>query len=256
MMNKRVKVTKVTVHLKYPGGLIGMQHIDGRNAEAIVTSDRGAEEILAPFYNKIERRLKIRELVKTFGPHVTSLTGNKEEVSITPELVKNLWNFRNEAGLLPPFFLKIPDCYTGFPEMHSEISLPLMDTVPRPRVTGVELHMRCPDGKKVTTTLAGSSFEGIFWSDRTAMEMLAPFYNTIERRLTRDEMIEACGPAVTSIIGNQKNILITPKLVEDLWNVEDENGFVPPFLMKIPQCSLGVLNPLSRRESISRRKVA
>jgi hypothetical protein len=233
-----------------------MQHIDGQDAEAILTSDRGAEDILAPFYNKIERRLKTRELVKTFGPHVTSLTGNKEDVSITPELVKNLWNFRNEAGLLPAFFLKIPNCYTGFPEMHSEISLPRMDTAPRPRVTGVELHMLYPDGSQVSTTLAGSSFEGIFWSDRAASEILAPFYNTIERRSTRDEMIERCGPAVTSIIGNQKNISITPKLVENLWNLEDENGFLPPFLMKIPDCFPGMVNPLSRIEGISRRKAA
>ncbi len=255
-MNKRAKVTKVTVNLKYPGGLIGMQHIDGPNAEAIVTSDRGAEEILAPFYNKVERRFKTTELVKTFGPHVTTLTGDKEEVSITPELVKNLWNFRNEESLLPSFFIKIPDCILGFPEMRSGISLPQMDTVPRPQVTGVVVHMRCPDGKKVTTTLAGGSFEGIFWSDRTAVEMLAPFYNTIERRFTRDQMIQNCGPAVTSMIGNQKNILITPKLVEDVWNLEDENGFLPAFIVKIPDCYLGMVNPLSRIEGISRRKVA
>jgi len=237
-MKKRASVKKLIIHLRYPDGLIEQQVLDGESAEAIVNSDRGATEILAPFYNNRERHLKTAELVKRFGPHVTALTGNKEETPITPGLVKKLWSLKNEDGLLPAFMMKLPDCTFGSADLQPVISAPQPGADPRPQIIRVSLQMLYPDGKPANTILKAGEFEGIFWSDRAAIEILAPFYNTTERWLTRDEIIALCGPAVTSITGNKKEIAITPGLVADLWELKDDGGFLPAFIIKMPECPL------------------
>jgi hypothetical protein len=254
-MNKRTRVTRVTMGIRYPGGMTEMRHIDGQEAEAVLNSDRGVTEILAPFYQKMERSLKSDALIACFGPGVTALTDQRKEVPITPQLVKELWHFKNEEGLLMPFVLKIPDCILEFPKLHSGIPFP-QTANPRPQVGGVTLHLLYPDGKEREMSFKEGSFEGLFWSERTVLEILAPFYNTIERRLSRAELIDLCGPRATSLIGNQEEIPITPALIADLWNLEDEEGVLPPVIMKIPQCSAGIPRPQAAVESISRRKAA
>jgi hypothetical protein len=241
--------------IRYPGGMTEMRHIDGHEAEAVLNSDRGVTEILAPFYRKMERSLKTDDLIASFGPGVTALTGQREEVPITPQLVKELWNFKNEEGLLLPFVSKIPDCYIGFPKLRSGISFP-QTANPRPQVSGVTLHLLYPDGKEREMSLKEGSFEGLFWSERTVLEILAPFYQTVERRLSRADLIDLTTPRATSLIGNQEEIPITPTLVADLWNLEDEEGLLPPVIMKIPDCILEIPRLQDTVKSISRRKAA
>jgi hypothetical protein len=254
-MNKRARVIRVTMGIRYPGGMTEMRHIDGGEAEAILNSDRGVTEILAPFYQKMQRSLKTDNLIASFGSGITALTGQREEVPITPQLVKELWNFKNEEGLLLPFVSKIPDCYLGFPKLQSNISSP-QTANPRPQVSGVTLHLLYPDGKEREMSFKEGKFEGLFWSERTVLEILAPFYNTVERRLSRTELVDLTGPRATSLVGNQEEIQVTPALVADLWNLEDEEGVLPPVVMKMPNCTLGIPRLQAAVESISRRKAA
>lgn len=237
-MNKRASVKKLIIHLKYPDGLIEQRIIDGQDAVAIVNSDRVVEQILAPFYHKVKRHLKTRQLVKKFGPGITAAIGDKEEVLITPGLVKQLWHSRNEEGLLPAFLIKKPQCPLEIAGLRTGISLPQPDADPRPQIINLTIQVVYPDGKSANTILLAGEFEGIFWNERASKEILAPFYDTVERRISSDEMINLCGPSVTSIIGHKKEISITPKLIADLWDLEDENGFLPAFMIKIPMCSV------------------
>jgi hypothetical protein len=254
-MNKRAQVTEVSIKWRCPNGNVESQTFDGGSAEALLNSDRGVTEILAPFYRKTERYLKTDDLIAAFGPGVTALTGNREQVHITPQLVKELWGFKNEEGLLLPFVLKIPGCPLGFPTLRSGISFP-QTANPRPQVTGTTLRLLYPNGSTGSVSLREGSFEGLFWSEQTVMDILAPFYNTVERRLSRSEMIDLCSPRVTSLIGNQEDILLTPTLVEELWNLEAENGWLPPFIMKIPGCPLEIPQLKAGIEYISLRKAA
>jgi hypothetical protein len=254
-MNKRARVTRVTMGIRYPGGMTEMRHIDGQEAEAILNSDRGVTEILAPFYRKMQRSLKADELIASFGSGITALTGQREEVPITPQLVKELWHFKNEEGLLMPFVSKIPNCYLGFPKLCSGISFP-QTANPRPQVSGVTLQLLYPDGQTKEMSFKEGSFEGLFWSERTVLEILAPFYETTERRLSRADLIDVCGPRASSLIGNRDEIQITPALVADLWNLENEEGLLPPVIMKIPDCILEIPRLQATVKSISRRKAA
>jgi hypothetical protein len=254
-MNKRTQVTEVSVNWRCPNGMVESQTFDRRSAEALLNSDRGVTEILAPLYRKKRRYLKTDDLIAAFGPGVTALTGNRKQIPITPQLVKELWGFKNEEGLLLPFVLKIPGCPIGFPKLRTGISF-LQTASPRPQVTEVTLRLLYPDGSTGSVSLKEGSFEGLFWSEQTVMEILAPFYETTERRLSRSEMIDLCGPVVTSLIGNQEEILLTPTLVEELWNLKDENGLLPPFIMKIPGCPLEIPQLQAGIDYISLRKAA
>jgi hypothetical protein len=120
-MNKRARVTRVTMGIRYPGGMTEMRHIDGQEAEAILNSDRGVTEILAPFYKTTERRLSRADLIDVCGPRATSLIGNQEEIQITPTLVADLWNLEDEEGLLPPVIMKIPDCILEIPRLQATV---------------------------------------------------------------------------------------------------------------------------------------
>lgn len=254
-MNKRARVNKVTVGLRYPGGITEIHHINGHEADAILNSDRGVTEILAPFYKNTERYLKTENLISAFGPGVTTLTGQGEEVPITPQLVKDLWNYKGEEGLSMPFFIKIPDCYLGFPKLRSKSSRPQTDSS-RPQINGVQFQFIYPDGKVRELSLKEGSFEGLFWSDRTVLEILAPFYGTVERRLSRTQMEDLFGPGVISIIGNQPEIMLTPEVVAELWNLEDTEGLLPPVMIKIPDCILEIPKLQATDEYVSIRKTA
>ncbi len=255
-MNKRPRVTKLSVMLRYPGGQFEKQHFDGESASAIVNSDRGVMEILAPFYNKMERYLQTTDLIKTFGSHITALTGSQERVLITPELVKKLWNFKNAGGLRLPFMIKLPECPILLPEILPGKSPTQAANGARPQISGLTLHLSYPDGHTASTTLEAGSFDGVFWGERAVMEILAPFYNTIERRLSLSEMIHLVGPTITSIVGSRTDIKITPQLVEDLWNQKNDEGLLPSFIIKRPTCPLGIPNPLGSTTTIAVRRAA
>lgn len=254
-MNKRTKIIEATIGIRYPGGIVDSHHIAGDEAEAILCSDRGVNEILAPFYQKMERFFQVDDLIDTFGRGITSLTGRKEKIPVTPQLLKTLWNFKSDGGFRMPFVIKIPGCDPVFPKLPTGIQMPhTADS--RPRVGDVTLQLLLPDGKRRQIFLEEGSFEGVFWSDRAVLEILAPFYHTVDRRLSRTSMIDSFGPNVASIIGDRQEIRLTAELVSRLWNLKDEEGLLPSLFIKRPDCTYGIPQPQSAVEYTTLRKIA
>lgn len=254
-MNKRTKIINATIGIRYPGGTEDNRHIDGEAAEAILCSDRGVNEILAPFYQKTERFFTPEYLIDTFGRGVISVLDKQDKIPVTPQLLKTLWNFKDDGGFQMPFMIKIPGCDIIFPKSPTGIQIP-HTADPRPGISGVTLQLLLPNGKKRQVFLEEGSFEGLFWSDRTVQEILAPFYNTVDRRLSRTSIIDSFGPNVTSIIGDRQEIRLTAELVSRLWNLKDEEGLLPSLFIKRPNCTYGIPRPQSAVEYTTLRKIA
>lgn len=107
----------------------------------------------------------------------------------------------------------------------------------RPTVTGVTLNIAYPDGSTKTITVDAWRVEGIFWSDRAVLEMLAPFYDKIEKITTVEELEDRFGSSrLKSLKQKSGEVRITPALIETLWNTPGEQGHLPPVIMKTRKC--------------------
>ena len=104
-------------------------------------------------------------------------------------------------------------------------------------MTGVTLNIAYPDGTTKTVTVDAWRVEGIFWSDRTVIEMLAPFYDKFEKITTIEELADRFGASrLKSLKQKTGEIRITSKLIETLWHTPGENGNLPPVIMKTRKC--------------------
>jgi hypothetical protein len=109
--------------------------------------------------------------------------------------------------------------------------------VKRPTVTGITLNISYPDGTSKTITVDAWRIEGIFWSDRSVLEMLAPFYDKVERITTVEELEDRFGTnRLKSIKTSTGDVKITPKLIETLWNTPGDHGHLLPVIMKTRKC--------------------
>ncbi len=100
----------------------------------------------------------------------------------------------------------------------------------RPTVTSIAVTLS--DGR--TLTLDATQLEGLFWSDRTVNQMLAPFYNDFTMHITPEHLADA--PAALPLLNGQSSTQITPELVGQMWNQPDANGNLPAFVVKVPVC--------------------
>lgn len=106
-------------------------------------------------------------------------------------------------------------------------------------VTGVTINVADSSGKSYTYTIDPNETEALFWSDRAVKEMLAPFYNTINKSATLDELKDGFGDSVTSLPLNKNSdgsVKITPQLVAQLWELEDSDGNKVPVIKKPRKC--------------------
>lgn len=110
----------------------------------------------------------------------------------------------------------------------------------RERVTGVTLHITSPSGQSRTITLDPRRVEGLFWSDRAVNEILAPFYDTIEKKTTKTELVDRFGKSITSVfseLGTKgEQVTITPALIRALWLNPNDHGNLRPFMAKTIKC--------------------
>ena len=184
-MNKRAKVKNVILNITYPVGQEEIVNLDGDSYEGLFFNDRAVTKILAPFYNTYKGE-------------------------VTPRYVEQLWNFKNQNGMLPPYMSKSIDCFPGIPEMKFSGY-----ETGRPRVTGITMELRYPDGRVTAAAIDPAVTEALCWSDRAVLEILAPFYNTYDGE-------------------------VTPRYVEQLWNFKNQNGMPPPYMSKSIDCTPGI----------------
>jgi hypothetical protein len=114
MTSKRERVVGVTLHIVDSSGNARTVTIDPTRTEAIFWSDRAAEEILASFYGSIDKRTTKSDLVRRFGdgiiPIFNKLGISSEEVRITPDLVKEMWQLTSASGDKLAFIQKTVNC--------------------------------------------------------------------------------------------------------------------------------------------------
>ena len=107
----------------------------------------------------------------------------------------------------------------------------------RAKITKISLEIAHSDSQKEVVDIDPEEHEALFWSDRSVIEMLAPFYAG-GRILTHDEKKE-----VEEEIGREVGS-ITPSIVVEMWNYprDSEVGLhTPAMVLKprkcIPTCS-------------------
>lgn len=108
----------------------------------------------------------------------------------------------------------------------------------RVKVTGVTLNLLYPNGESRTVTLDPRHTEAIFWSERAVMEILAPFYEKESSVLTPEKIVESFGPQAKKVVGKKKKVTVSKNVVEELWNLEDAEGYLPGLMAKTLECGV------------------
>lgn len=107
-------------------------------------------------------------------------------------------------------------------------------TPKRPKITGITLNVLMPDGTTRTHTLDPVECDALAWSDR-GVKILGKFYEkggpAEGKRMSREDFLRRF-PQAARLLGKSQDILMTPELVERLWNLAKEDGTTPAFLCK------------------------
>jgi hypothetical protein len=105
---------------------------------------------------------------------------------------------------------------------------------PRPRITGITLNLLMPDGTTRVHTIDPDVCDALVWSDR-AVQVFGKFYDrggpAEGKCMAREDLLRHF-PHAGSLIGNQPELLMTPSVVEQLWNLPKADGTTPAFLSK------------------------
>jgi len=230
-MNQRPSVKNVILSITYPEGQKETTVVSGDKVEGLFFNHRAVNKILAPFYNTYKSTYTREKLIDACGAHALPLMGKTESLRITPRVVEELWNLKDQNGMLPPYMEKTLECgiipgmnFSGY-------------QAGRPEVTGITVELRHPDGRETSTVLDPAKTEALVWSDRAALEILAPFYDTYESIYTRETLTASCGIDALPLMGGKQHLRVTPQLVENLWNLKDQNDMLPPYMEKSIFCT-------------------
>ncbi len=116
----------------------------------------------------------------------------------------------------------------------------------RMKVSNVYVTISNAAGQKETLTYSGDHCEGLFFNDRAANEILAPFYNTYKSTYTAEGIAESCGSNAMELLKGNQSAPVTPEMVKDLWQLGNEKNIRAPFMGKTVDCT-----PVAPRMTIS-----
>jgi len=97
-MKKRSKVTGVTVDLVDPNGKPRTVKIDPKVNNALFWDDKSVLEILAPFYEKHSSEMTGTEFIALFGTIGKKIAGTKKKITITKDVIEQLWEEEDDNG--------------------------------------------------------------------------------------------------------------------------------------------------------------
>ena len=106
----------------------------------------------------------------------------------------------------------------------------------RPKVTGITIDVVYPNGESRTITIDPTKVEALFWSDHTVLEIFAPFYESKESYITKDEMIARFGEKGEKLARTKDKVKVTKKLIKEMWETKDSDGNLPVTLGKTNDC--------------------
>ncbi len=241
-MKHRTRVKKMTVCLSYPGGIFETRTIEGKNAEAVIISSEGVTEILAPYYNNVEKYMDTEELVDVFGSDVRRIIGEGEKVRLTSRLINELWNFKNSKGVLPPMIVKKTDGSLEFLKLHPWVLVFKGHANPRPQIGKVILHLLDHEGFTINSVIQGTDLEGIFWSDGAVDGMLSPLYEDYHPEFQTGKLLQVFGDSAAELGKDGDGVLMNRELIERMWNMEDSSGTLPASIIKTVDTMPGILD--------------
>jgi hypothetical protein len=110
----------------------------------------------------------------------------------------------------------------------------------REKVLGITINVLGTDGVCRTLTIDPDLCEAIFWTDRAVNEILAPFYDRIDKTTTREELVsrfgEAIEPALAKLGIMGSEVKITSELVKEMWQLEHNKGDKISYILKTRKC--------------------
>jgi hypothetical protein len=106
-------------------------------------------------------------------------------------------------------------------------------------VTGITVELSYPDGETRTIKIDPAETEAIFLSDRAVKEIFAPYYDKHESEMPKDRMVKRFGAKGERLIKGKDKVKVDKKLVEELWEKEDPDGYLPALLSKSIDCTPG-----------------
>ncbi len=106
----------------------------------------------------------------------------------------------------------------------------------RPKVTGVTVRLSYPDGESKTIEIDPNKTEALFWSDRAVKEIFAPYYEKHKSEMPKDKMVKRFGAKGERLLGGEDKVKMDKNVVDDLWENDDPDGFLPAMLSKSINC--------------------
>jgi len=94
----------------------------------------------------------------------------------------------------------------------------------RAKVTGITINLVDPKGNARTITIDPNVTKALFWDDKSVLDILAPFYDTHNPEMTREELIDRFGAVGRKVAGANQKIKVTKDVIKKLWEEEDDNG--------------------------------
>lgn len=110
----------------------------------------------------------------------------------------------------------------------------------RPKVTKVTVHVTYPDGTTGTITVDPDDAEALFWNEDSVLKILGSYYESKKPKheMTKKELIARFGTIGKKVAKKIKDdkFKVNKKVIEDLWNEEDDKGISLTMLAKSIFC--------------------
>ena len=107
---------------------------------------------------------------------------------------------------------------------------------PRAKVSEIIMKITTPKGETKTINIDPNVTEALFWTENAVEKLLAPYYAGHHPEMDRDEFLKRFGKNAQRIIGDKPRIKIDNKLIIELWNLEDPDGYLPALRSKTNDC--------------------
>lgn len=109
---KRAKLTGVTLNVEYPNGSTGVITIDPTYTTGLFWSNETVIEIFAPYYDRsgTPSEMTKKEFIDRFGSEAKKIIGKNDKITITGNVVEELWKLPDGKGFLRAVLGKTTEC--------------------------------------------------------------------------------------------------------------------------------------------------
>jgi hypothetical protein len=109
----------------------------------------------------------------------------------------------------------------------------------RAKVTAIFISVTLPDGTVQNFSLDPAKTEALFFTERSASEMLGRFYDhlPVRKTLPADVLLKRYGSQQGMVLlSGEASLSLSQQSVTTLWTTPNASGVLPAFIMKDPYC--------------------